>query len=144
MSESDGFSAAERAAMKQRAEELRATKGVKGTAKKIKELEACLETIDGLEGLDRVIGERLHVIVSEVAPDLDAKTRYGFPTYVRDGEVIVFFQPASKFNTRYAQVAFEQSAQLDDGAMWPTAFAIVEWNDTVDATLRELVTKAVG
>lgn len=141
---SDGFSAAERAAMKQRAEELAAMKGVKGAAKKAKEYEACLAAIDALEGLDRVIAERFHVVVSEEAPQLDPKTWYGFPSYARDGKVVTFVQPASKFDTRYTTVGFNEDALLDDGAMWATSFAVVAWTDEVEQTLRALVKRAAG
>ena len=139
-----GFSAEERAAMKQRAEELKAMKGVKGAAKKAKEYKACLAAIDALEGTDRSVAERLHIIVAEEAPDLDAKTWYGFPTYAKDGKTIVFYQPATKFGTRYGSVAFEDHAALDDGDMWPVAFAVVEMTDDVERRLRELVRRAAG
>ena len=139
-----GFSAAERAAMKQRAEELRAQKGVKGAAKRQREFQACLEAIDALEGADKQIAERLHVIVSEEAPELDPKTWYGFPSYAADGEVIVFLQPASKFETRYATIGFNGDAKLDDGKFWATSFAVLEVDKAVETQLRELVRKAVG
>ncbi|ALJ18710.1 iron chaperone [Microbacterium sp. No. 7] len=139
-----GFSDEERAAMKQRAEELRAMKGVKGAAKKVKELEACLEAIEGLQGTDRAVAERLHVIVAEEAPDLDAKTWYGFPTYHRDGKNLVFYQPASKFDTRYGTVNFDEHAPLDDGPMWPVSFAVVELTDAVEQRLRDLVRRAAS
>lgn len=137
-----GFSAAERAAMRQRAEELRSMKGVKGAAKREREYQACIDAIDQLDGLDRVIASRYHVIVSEEAPHLDPKTWYGFPSYARDGEVITFVQPATKFDTRYATIGFNESAHLDDGAMWATAFAVVELNAAVEDQLRALVRKA--
>jgi uncharacterized protein YdhG (YjbR/CyaY superfamily) len=140
----DGFSAAERAAMKQRAEELAAMKGVKGAAKKAKEYQACIDAIDALTGLDRTIAERFHVVVSEEAPHLDPKTWYGFPSYALDGKVITFVQPASKFDSRYASVGFNEDATLDDGDMWPTTFAVVEWTDAVESRLRALVRKAAG
>lgn len=139
-----GFSKAERDAMKQRAEELRATKGVKGVAKKAGELEACVAAIDALSGTDSEIAERFHVVVSEEAADLDPKTMYGFPSYGRDGKVIMFVQPSAKFETRYATVNFDEGAQLDDGVMWPTSFAVIEWTADVEKTLRGLVRKAVG
>ena len=138
----DSFSATERAAMKQRAEELRAAKGVKGAAKKAKEFDACMEAIAALEGLDRLVAERFHVVVTEEAPQLDPKTWYGFPSYARDGKVVTFLQPASKFDTRYTSIGFNEDAHLDDGAMWATSFAVVEWDDEVERTLRELVRKA--
>ena len=139
-----GFSNAERDAMKQRAAELKAMKGVKGSAKKAKELDACLAAIDGLEGTDRSIAERLHVIVSEEAPHLDAKTWYGFPTYAKDGKNIVFFQPASKFGTRYGSVSFDEHAALDDGEIWPVAYAVVTMTADVETKLRGLVRRAAG
>lgn len=139
-----GFSDDERAAMQQRAAELKETKGVKGAAKRAKEYEACLAAIDALEGADRQVAERLHVIVSEVAPDLNPKTWYGFPTYARDDKVVVFYQPGSKFDTRYGTVGFQQDAALDDGPMWATSFAVLEVTDAVEAELRRLVKKAAG
>lgn len=139
-----GFTDDERAAMQQRAAELKAMKGVKGSAKKAKELEACLAAIEELEGTDRVIAERLHVIVSEEAPHLDPKTWYGFPTYANDGKNIVFFQPASKFNTRYGSIGFEENAALDDGEMWPSSYAILEMTDAAEKKLRALVKKAAS
>ncbi|MFV0459390.1 MAG: hypothetical protein ACK5MT_11555 [Actinomycetales bacterium] len=139
-----GFSAAERAAMKQRAEELAAQRGVKGAAKKARELQACLDAIEALTGLDRTIAERFHVVVTQEAPGLDPKTWYGFPSYARDGSVVTFVQPASKFDTRYATIGFQQDAHLDDGPMWATSFAVVEWTDEVESRLRELVRSAAG
>ncbi|HMR48336.1 MAG TPA: hypothetical protein PKE40_03145 [Arachnia sp.] len=139
-----GFSAEERAAMKQRAEELKAMKGVKGAAKKAKEYDACLAAIDALEGTDRTVAERLHVIVAEEAPHLDAKTWYGFPTYAKDGKTIVFYQPAAKFGTRYGSVAFEDHAALDEGEMWPVAFAVTEMTDEAERRIRALVRRAAG
>jgi uncharacterized protein YdhG (YjbR/CyaY superfamily) len=139
-----GFSDAERDAMKQRAEELRASKGVKGAAKKAKELEACLAAIEALTGFDRTLAERYHVVVTEEAPDLDPKTWYGFPSYAKDGDVVTFVQPASKFGTRYATVGFNEAATLDDGAQWPTVFAVVEWTDAVEQDLRGRVRRATA
>lgn len=137
-----GFSDAEKAAMKQRAEELSAMKGLRGAAKLAKENEACLAAIAKLEGADRVIGERVHVIVLEEAPHLTPKTFYGFPAYANNGKVVVFYQPASKFGTRYGTVSFDETAELDDGSMWPVSFAVLEVTDAVEARLRELVRTA--
>ena len=139
-----GFSAEERAAMRQRAEELREMKGVKGAAKKAKEYEACLAAIEALTGKDRTVAERLHVIVAEEAPHLEAKTWYGFPTYARDGKNIVFYQPAAKFQTRYGSIGFDQNAALDDGAMWPVAYAVIEMTADVERQLRELIRRAAA
>lgn len=139
-----GFSKAERDAMKQRAEELRATKGVKGAAKTAREFEACVNAIEALTGVDKEVASRFHVVVAEEAPELAPKTMYGFPSYARDGKVMMFVQPASKFDTRYPTVNFDDGAQLDDGVMWPTSFAVLEWTEDVEKTLRALVRKAVG
>ena len=143
--ESTGFSATERTAMKQRAEELRAAReGEKGSARRARELQACLDAISALEGSDRQIAEQFHEIVWEVAPELDPKTWYGFPSYARDGKVVVFLQPASKFDTRYATIGFNEVAALDEGVFWPTSFAVLEINDEVADQLRVLVRRAVG
>lgn len=141
-SQGAGFSDAEKAAMKQRAEELKAMKGLKGLAKIEKENQACLDAIEALEGTDRIIAERVHVIVLEEAPHLRPKTFYGFPAYAKDGKVVVFWQPASKFNTRYGTVSFDEPAQLDDGPMWPVSFAVIEMTDAVEQRIRELVRAA--
>jgi len=139
----EGFSDAERAAMQQRKAELREqAKGGKGAAKKEREAQACLDAISALEGTDRTVAERLHVIVTEEAPHLDHKTWYGFPSYARDGKVVVFYQPASKFGTRYGTVGFSQDAALDDGVLWPTSYAVLAVDDEVDRRLRELVRRA--
>ena len=141
-SEGAGFSDAEKAAMKQRADELKAMKGLKGLAKIEKENQACLDAIEALEGTDRIVAERLHVIVLEEAPHLNPKTFYGFPAYAKDGKVVVFWQPASKFKTRYGTVSFDETAQLDDGPMWPVSFAVIEMTDAVEQRIRELVRAA--
>ncbi len=91
-----------------------------------------------------MIAERLHVIVSEEAPHLDPKTWYGFPTYAKDGKNIVFYQPSSKFDSRYGTVGFEEYAALDDGGMWPVAYAVIEMTDSVERRLRELVRTAAA
>ena len=138
-----GFSDEEKAAMKQRAEELRSTKGLKGAAKLAKELEACMEAIDALAGIDGEVARMVHRIVSEEASDLDPKTFYGFPAYARAGKVVIFVQPKSKFDTRYPTLNFDETASLDDGAMWPTSFAIVEVTPEVERRVRDLVRAAI-
>ncbi len=131
--------------MKQRAAELRTeAKGGKGAAKREREAQACVDAIAALEGSDRAIAERLHAIVAEEAPHLDSKTWYGFPSYARDGKVVVFFQPRSKFDTRYGTIGFSDDAALDDGVFWPAAFAVLEITDAVAQQLRRLVKKAAG
>ncbi|WP_119698732.1 hypothetical protein [Microbacterium halotolerans] len=139
-----GFSDDERAAMKQRADELRSTKGLKGAAKLARELEACVKAIDALAGAEKEIAARLHTIVSEEAPDLNPKTFYGFPAYAEDGKVLVFYQPASKFDTRYGTVSFDDPANLDDGEMWPVSFAVIEMTAKAEKRIRELVRRAVS
>lgn len=146
MAEDTGtFSTAEREAMRQRAAELREQgKPAKGAAKRAREEKVCREAIESLDGSDRAIAERLHEIVTEEAPHLDAKTWYGFPSYARDGKVVVFFQPQSRFDTRYATVGFNEDALLDDGVFWPTTFAVLEITSEVETALRELVRRAAG
>jgi uncharacterized protein YdhG (YjbR/CyaY superfamily) len=139
-----GFTAEERAAMKQRADELRATKGLKGAAKLARELEACVEAIEALDGIDADVSKSVHRIVSEVAPHLNPKTFYGFPAYAADGKVVIFVQPKSKFGTRYPTVNFDETAQLDDGDMWATSFAVVKVTKAVEARINDLVARAVG
>lgn len=141
----DGLSDVERAAVKQRAAELRAeAKGGKGAAKRDREAQACVDAIAALSDPDRTIAERLHRIVADEAPDLDAKTWYGFPSYAREGKVLVFFQPREKFDTRYGTVGFQDVAALDDGGIWATSFAVTEMTDEVEARLREIVRRAAG
>ena len=141
----EGFSAAERAAMQQRKAELREqAKAFKGTAKKEREAQACVDAVEALAGTDRAVAERLHAIVTEEAPQLDPKTWYGFPSYARDGKVVVFYQPAAKFGTRYGTVGFSEDARLDDGVLWPTSYAVLAVDDEVDRQLRDLVRRAAG
>lgn len=138
------FSKAERDAMKQRAAELKAQKGGKGSAKKEREAKACDDAIAALDGSDKAIAEAFHAIVTEEAPHLDPKTWYGFPSYAADGKVVTFLQPASKFDTRYATIGFNDVAALDDGTFWPAAYAVTEVTPDVDKQLRALVRKAAG
>ncbi|MFW6773207.1 iron chaperone [Nocardioides sp. CPCC 205120] len=137
-----GFSEAEREAMRARAEELR-NEG-RGGKKKADEAQKCLDAIAAMDDADRVLAERVHAIVAEVAPQLDAKTWYGMPAYARDGKVVVFFQGAAKFGARYATLGFNDTAALDDGTMWPTAFALRDITDDDAARITELVRRAVG
>ncbi|HCB05319.1 MAG TPA: hypothetical protein PLZ93_10550 [Nocardioides sp.] len=136
-----GFSEAELAAMKERAAELRASKGGN---KKAAEAERCLETIAGMNQPDRGLAERIHAIVLSEAPHLDSKTWYGFPAYARDGKVVVFFKPAEKFDSRYATLGFEEASQLDDGPMWATSYAVLEIGAAEEKLIRKLVKKAAG
>ena len=140
----DKLSNIERAAVKQRAAELRKQAGRKGGSKKEKDRQDVLDTIKGLTGSDKAIAQMLHTIVTEAAPDLDPKTYYGGPAYARDGTVVVFFQPASLYKTRYCTLAFEEISNLDDGDMWPTAFAVTGTSDDVRERITRLVTQAVS
>ena len=138
---SDGFSEAEREAMRQRAEELR---GARGGRKKAENLQAALDAIAQMPDADRLIAERVHAIVSRVAPQLLARTWYGMPAYADGKDVVCFLQGAAKFDTRYATLGFNDCAALDDGEMWPVAFAITGWSDAVASRVEELVRAAVG
>jgi uncharacterized protein YdhG (YjbR/CyaY superfamily) len=137
---SDGFSKAEREAMKQRAEELRAERGGR---KKADDLQATLDAIADMPDRDRAIAERIHAIVIRAAPRLVARTWYGMPAYADGKDVVCFFQGAAKFGTRYATLGFNDRAELDEGDMWPVAFAIVDWTDAVAERVEELVRTAV-
>ena len=140
---SEGFSADERAAMKQRAAELRA-EGKKG-AKKADALQAVLDSIAAMAPADRAIAERMHATVTSTAPGLSPKTWYGMPAYANDdGKVVVFFKDAGKFKSRYATLGFEEAANLDDGPMWPTSYALTAWTPAVEKKVVELVRTAVS
>jgi uncharacterized protein YdhG (YjbR/CyaY superfamily) len=118
-----------------------------GKAKEDKRAEAeraVLEAIAAMPGPDRAIGERLHEIVKANAPALSAKLWYGMPAYAREGKVVCFFQAADKFKTRYATFGFQHDAHLDDGAMWPVAFAVKELTPADEAKIAALVKKAAG
>jgi uncharacterized protein YdhG (YjbR/CyaY superfamily) len=140
--EPDGFSAAERAAMKKRAAELRA-EGKKG-AKKADGLQAVLDSIAEMAPQDRALAERVHVTVTATAPELSPRTWYGMPAYAdADGKIVVFFQNAGKFSYRYSTLGFQDAANLDDGDMWPVSYALKEWSPTVDKKIAELVKAAI-
>ena len=141
--ESDGFSAQERAAMKERAAELRA-EGKKG-AKKADGLQAVLDAIAKMAPEDRALAERVHVAVTSNAPDLAPKTWYGMPAYADgDGKVVVFFQDAGKFKYRYATLGFQDTANLDDGDVWPISYALQKWTPAVEEKVVALVRAAVS
>ena len=143
MTESDGFSAAERAAMKKRAAELRA-EGKKG-AKKADGLQSVLDSIAAMAPEDRALAERVHVTVTSTAPELAPKTWYGMPAYANaDGKVVVFFQDSGKFNYRYSTLGFQDSANLDDGDVWPVSYALKKWSPAVEKKVAELVTAAIS
>jgi uncharacterized protein YdhG (YjbR/CyaY superfamily) len=141
--ESDGFSAEERAAMKERAAELRA-EGKKG-AKKADGLQAVLDRIAEMAPQDRALAERVHMTVTATAPELSPKTWYGMPAYANaDGKVVVFFQDSGKFNYRYSTLGFQDSANLDDGDIWPVAYALKDWSPAVEKKITALVKAALS
>ena len=135
---SSGFTAEERAAMRERARELKAegqkADGARDVLAKIAEMPA----------RDRAIAERLHAIVTASAPGLTPKTWYGMPAYAKDGKVVCFFKSADKFKSRYATFGFEEAANLDDGPIWATSFALKELTPAVEAKIRAVVKKAVS
>jgi uncharacterized protein YdhG (YjbR/CyaY superfamily) len=142
-SESDGFTAQERAAMKQRAAELRA-EGKKG-AKKADGLEQLLDRIAQMAPEDRALAERVHVTVTGTAPELTPKTWYGMPAYANaDDKVVLFFQDSGKFNYRYSTLGFQDAANLDDGDMWPVSYALKQWSPAVEKQVVELVKAAIS
>jgi uncharacterized protein YdhG (YjbR/CyaY superfamily) len=139
----DGFSEAERAAMRARAQELKA-QGRSGEKKADNE-RAVLDAIAEMPDADRMLAERIHALVTENAPELLPKTWYGMPAYAQtDGKLICFFKAASKFDGRYAMLGFEDAATLDDGPMWPVVYAIVEWNPAVEKKVVSLVKTTVA
>src|SRR5260221_2944904 len=133
-----GFTDEERAAMRKRVQEQKAD------ASKADGESAVVAAIAAMPAPDRAMAERLHAIITASAPDLSPKTWYGMPAYAKDGKVVCFFQPAHKFKTRYATFGFNDSANLDEGALWPVAFALKELTAAEEARIGELVKKAVS
>jgi uncharacterized protein YdhG (YjbR/CyaY superfamily) len=140
---SQGFSAEERAAMKERAQELKAEARRGPRAKKDGEGDV-LAKIAEMKGPDRAMATRLHAIVKASAPALSPRTWYGMPAYARDGKVVCYFQSAQKFKSRYSTFGFSDEANLDKGAMWPTSFALKELTAAEEKKIGALVKKAVG
>lgn len=141
--ESDGFSAQERAAMKERAAELRAEG--KKDAKRADGLQAVLDRIAQMAPEDRALAERVHVTVTATAPELSPKTWYGMPAYANaDGKVVAFFQDAAKFKVRYSTLGFQDAAKLDDDDMWPVSYALLKWSPVVEKKVVELVKAAIS
>jgi uncharacterized protein YdhG (YjbR/CyaY superfamily) len=141
----DGFTEDERAAMKEHAKELKASARRSGSKTAQADAEAdVLAKIAEMADPDRVLAERLHAIVKDTAPELAPRTWYGMPAYAKDGKVVCFFKPAQKFKVRYAELGFNDPAKLDDGAMWPTAYALTELTSDVEARIAGLVKKAVS
>jgi uncharacterized protein YdhG (YjbR/CyaY superfamily) len=141
---SKGFTDEERAAMKERAQELKAQARRGPRADKADGESDVLAKIAEMPQPDRAMAERLHEIVKASAPALSPKTWYGMPAYAKDGKVLCFFQSAQKFNSRYATLGFSDKANLDEGAMWPTSFALKEFTATEEAKISALVKRAVS
>ena len=139
---SEGFTDEERAAMKERAKELKAE--ARANKKKAEGESDLLAKIAEMQEPDRAMAERLHEIVKASAPALSPKTWYGMPAYAKDGKVVCFFQSAQKFNARYATLGFSDEANLDEGAMWPTSFALKELTAAEEAKIGALVKRAVS
>ena len=135
---SKGFTAAERAAMKERAKELRAERA-KADGEK-----ALLEKVAEMKGSDKALATRLHELITEAAPGLAPKTWYGMPAYAKDDKIVCYFKAAEKFKSRYATFGFEDAANLDEGAMWSTCFALTELTTAEEAKISALVKKAAG
>lgn len=140
---SDGFSAEERAAMKERAAELRAEG--KKDAKRADGLQAVLDQIQKMDPGDRALAERVHATVTAHAPELQPKTWYGMPAYANeDGKVVLFFQDSGKFSYRYSTLGFQDAANLDEGDIWPCSYALLKWSPAVEKRVIELVKKAAS
>ena len=141
--DSTGFTAEERAAIKEHAREIRAVR----RGSKQPELDgeaAVLAKIAEMSDVDRAIAERIHAIVAQVAPDLAPRTWYGMPAYAKGTTVICFFQPGTKFKTRYSTLGFSDAAGLDDGRMWPNAYAITELTADEESRIADLVRRAAN
>lgn len=134
----DGFTDDERAAMRERSRELKAARSGKADGES-----DLLAKVAAMPEADRVIAERLHSIVKATAPDLSSRTWYGMPAYAKDGKVLCFFQAADKFKARYATLGFSDVASLDDGAMWPTSFALTSLGAAEEKKIVALLKKAV-
>ena len=141
---SKGFTEEERVAMKERVQELKAAARRGPREDKADGESAVLAKIAGMPEPDRAMGKRLHAIVKASAPALSPRLWYGMPAYAKDGKVVCFFQSAQKFKTRYATLGFSDAANLDEGAMWPVAFALKELTDAEEARIGALVKKAVS
>jgi uncharacterized protein YdhG (YjbR/CyaY superfamily) len=139
-----GFTAGERAAMKEHAQELKTAARRGPRAAKADGESEVLAKIAEMREPDRAMAERLHAIVKASAPQLSPRTWYGMPAYAKDGKVVCFFQPAQKFNTRYAMLGFSDQANLDDGAMWPAYFALTELTAADEARIGALMQKAAS
>ena len=141
---SKGFTDDEKAAMKERAKELKASSRRGARADKTDGESEVLAKIAEMAGTDRALAKRLHEIIKATAPNLSPRTWYGMPAYAKDGNVVCFFQDAAKFKARYATLGFSDKAHLDDGAMWPTSYALTELTSADEARIAALVKKATA
>jgi hypothetical protein len=139
---SEGFTEDERAAMKERAKEVKAAR--RGAAAKADGEGDVLAKIAEMPDADRVMAERLHAVIKAAAPHLVPRTWYGMPAYAKDGDVLCFFQPASKFKARFATLGFSDKASLDDGTMWPSSYALTELTAADEARISDLVKQAAN
>jgi uncharacterized protein YdhG (YjbR/CyaY superfamily) len=137
-----GFTDAERGAMKERAGELKAAR--KGGDRSAEDAAAALAKIAEMPQPDRAVAERIHAIITSAAPELSPTTWYGMPAYAKGGKVLCFFQPARKFRARYATLGFNDPANLDDGTMWPVAYAVTDLSDADAKRIEDLIKRAIG
>jgi len=136
----EGFSEAEKKAMKERSEEIKREKSLKS---KTDGEQAVLEKINEMEADDKKIAISLHELIKQNFPQLSFRTWYGFPAYTKNGKVITFFQASKRFDERYSTLGFSSEAKLDEGAFWPTSYALTEWNDQIAVEVKRLIAKAI-
>lgn len=136
----EGFSEAEKKAMKERSEEIKREKSLKS---KTDGEQAVLEKINEMQAEDKKIAISLHELIRQNFPQLSFRTWYGFPAYTKDGKVITFFQASKRFDERYSTLGFGSEAKLDEGAFWPTSYALTEWNDQIAVEVKRLIAKAI-
>ena len=141
---SESFTAEERAAIKERAKEVKAAKGGKGADKAAEDVQAVLDKIAEMDEPDRSMAQKVHAVITAGAPELEPRLWYGMPAYAKDGKVVCFFQSAAKFKARYATLGFNDPANLDDGEMWPTAFALTTVSPAAEKRIAALVKQAAG
>ncbi len=138
------FTEDETAAMEERATEAKASRSRSGKASKEEDAKAVIAKISTMDDADRVIAEKLHEVITTTAPELAPKLWYGMPAYARDGKIVCFFQDARKFKYRYATLGFQDTANLDDGAMWPTSYAVANLSKDVEEQVVALVKQALS
>lgn len=136
----EGFSEAEKKAMKDRSEEIKREKSLKS---KTDGEQAVLEKINEMQADDKKIAISLHELIKQNFPQLSFRTWYGFPAYTKEGKVITFFQASKRFDERYSTLGFSSDAKLDEGAFWPTSYALTEWNDQIAVEVKRLIAKAI-